>query len=402
MLVDNFSSIQLSQLGYGGAWNAALRINEALLAVGVNSEAEHEIGIDGSHSSQLSRMSSKIDFEIQRLSGANITTSVLRGSGNHSWYKGLMQKYNQTDIWNLHWIPGLPNRELANVIEKRNVVWTIHDTNPFTGVCHNTMTCNNFKSRCELCPQMINLLEFLPRLILEKKKSLLNSARNLTFVAPSKWIKEEFQESSIGADQEIHHIPNPIPNLFFGDKTAVLNKKKTVTLLGSNYSVSKNAELSAIALRQFLEKNLDTNIEIQIIGEKFQSLETFSQKCLPPGSSHEETADFLKRSDLFIYTSKFDNLPNLVLEAQAAGNVVIAHKEGGISECFIDGKTGIAVRSDPAAITQAIEEILLNTNLLRIMQGFAIDFVRDNYGVIQIGTKYMQLYENILLREKNI
>jgi glycosyltransferase involved in cell wall biosynthesis len=249
---------------------------------------------------------------------------------------------------------------------------------------------------------MISLLEFLPRRILDKKKSLLNSARNLAFVAPSKWIKEEFQESSLGADQEIYHIPNPIPNLFFGVKSAILNRKKTVTLLGSNYSVSKNAELSAIALRHFLEKNLDASIEIQIIGEKFQSLEPFTQTCLPPGSSQHETANFLKRSDLFIYTSKFDNLPNLVLEAQAAGNVVIAHREGGISECFIDGKTGIAVRSDPAAITQAIERIILNTDLLRLMQECAIEFVRDNYGVIQIGTKYMQLYENMLLREKNI
>ncbi len=48
---------------------------------------------------------------------------------------------------------------------------------------------------------------------------------------------------------------------------------------------------------------------------------------------------------IFIYTSLFDGVPNVLLEAMAAGLVVIAPDVGGISEIIKDGETGILLPS---------------------------------------------------------
>ena len=52
------------------------------------------------------------------------------------------------------------------------------------------------------------------------------------------------------------------------------------------------------------------------------------------------------RYDLFIYTSAFDGLPNVVLEAMAAGLGVIAANVGGVSEAVVPG-AGILIDTAP-------------------------------------------------------
>jgi glycosyltransferase involved in cell wall biosynthesis len=51
--------------------------------------------------------------------------------------------------------------------------------------------------------------------------------------------------------------------------------------------------------------------------------------------------------DAFIYTSAFDGLPNIVLEALACGMAVIAPDVGGIAEVVLDGETGHLIQNVP-------------------------------------------------------
>ena len=52
----------------------------------------------------------------------------------------------------------------------------------------------------------------------------------------------------------------------------------------------------------------------------------------------------LPAMDLFVLSSRTEALPNVLLEAQAAGVPVIAYDVGGIAEALIDGVTGILVK----------------------------------------------------------
>jgi glycosyltransferase involved in cell wall biosynthesis len=49
----------------------------------------------------------------------------------------------------------------------------------------------------------------------------------------------------------------------------------------------------------------------------------------------------------FLYTSLFDGLPNVLLEAIAAGLPVVAPDVGGVSELIDDGRTGCLLAADP-------------------------------------------------------
>lgn len=51
----------------------------------------------------------------------------------------------------------------------------------------------------------------------------------------------------------------------------------------------------------------------------------------------------LDRYDLFLYTSQWDGLPNVLLEAVSQGLPVIASRTGGVPDIIVDGETGFLV-----------------------------------------------------------
>jgi glycosyltransferase involved in cell wall biosynthesis len=394
--VKSPSSIHLSQIGYGGAWNAACRIQKAIQTLGAPSEIKCEID---SHLNGLkikNRLFPKLDYEIQQLTSNPFGVSTFRGFGNSSWYKTLMKTYKETDIWNLHWVPGKANFELSYLLKNKNIVWTLHDSNPFTGVCHYSLDCKNFTKSCGECPQVPKILQSIPKYILKEKRDLILNSRNLVFVAPSNWIMKEFKKSSLGNLASVERIPNPIPEHFMKDHTHERSKVPVVTLLGKNYAGAKNSRLSAMALLTFLNKYPSIKIGIQIIGDEFEELHRYEQICLPQGSSPEELAIFLKSSDIFIYTSLADNLPSLVLEAQAAGNVVIGLRKGGVPECFIPEITGFITDENQEEICEKIFDLVSHESQINKMKILSTNFVQKNFSYEYVGRKYLDLYETLL------
>ena len=63
--------------------------------------------------------------------------------------------------------------------------------------------------------------------------------------------------------------------------------------------------------------------------------------------------------DVLLYTSMSDGVPNIILEAIAAGLPVIASDDGGVGEVIKDKKTGILIKDiqNPDAYTKRIQEI---------------------------------------------
>jgi glycosyltransferase involved in cell wall biosynthesis len=77
---------------------------------------------------------------------------------------------------------------------------------------------------------------------------------------------------------------------------------------------------------------------------------------------HADTPDFYRAADVFALSSDFDNSPNAVLEAMAAGLPVVTTDVGGVRELVAD-RTGaaagaIVVASEPAAFAAALEQYL--------------------------------------------
>jgi hypothetical protein len=63
--------------------------------------------------------------------------------------------YQQADIVHFHWVSnGFLDYGHFFPANQKPVVWTLHDTNPFTGGCHYTEGCRAFAADCAGCPQL--------------------------------------------------------------------------------------------------------------------------------------------------------------------------------------------------------------------------------------------------------
>ena len=67
----------------------------------------------------------------------------------------------------------------------------------------------------------------------------------------------------------------------------------------------------------------------------------------------------INKSDIFLYTSRTDGMPNTILEATLAGLPIIASNDGGVGELIKDGETGILVEDmlNPDAYVEKLEKI---------------------------------------------
>ena len=76
----------------------------------------------------------------------NVYMSDMRGADIH----GALRKLDY-DVLHLHWI----NQRfisLDDLPKDKPIVWTLHDSWPFCGVCHYFLDCEKYKDKCRSCP----------------------------------------------------------------------------------------------------------------------------------------------------------------------------------------------------------------------------------------------------------
>ncbi|MCM8763061.1 MAG: glycosyltransferase family 4 protein [Candidatus Omnitrophica bacterium] len=106
--------------------------------------------------------------------------------------------------------------------------------------------------------------------------------------------------------------------------------------------------------------------------------------------------------DVFVLTSLWEGLPVAVLEAMAAGRVVIATDTGGISEAVIEGKTGFLVsRRDMNKMSERTISLLKDENLRKVIGENAKNYLGHDFTVGQMVNKTQNLYEDLIKEYKN-
>lgn len=108
--------------------------------------------------------------------------------------------------------------------------------------------------------------------------------------------------------------------------------------------------------------------------------------------SKQEVADLMRNADLFVLPSLAENLPVVLIEAQASGLPAVATNVGGVSE-LVDGAAGAMVPpADPPALAEAIR-----TALARDFDRLALAArARDRYGYDAIRDRWTAIYTRLL------
>lgn len=191
------------------------------------------------------------------------------------------QWIRNADIIHIHWFnQGFLSLKNVKQILKLNkpVVWTLHDMWAFTGGCHYSGTCENYRQYCGNCSFVKHPgNQDLSSKIWKRKEKIFKKA-NIRIVTCSEWLAQKARQSSLLQRFTISSIPNPIDtDLYFPKSKADIRNKlnlplnKKLILFGSANIMDQRKGLNYLlqALQKLKDENALTaeNIEIVLFGK---------------------------------------------------------------------------------------------------------------------------------------
>ena len=215
--------------------------------------------------------------------------------------------------------------------------------------------------------------------------------------------------------------PNKVITIYNGIETAPFEAAST-TVIRAQLNLPSTAPIVGTVGRLHPQKGLPylltafreinaiyPNAHLLVVGagELRAVLESQAQQL---GISHrviftgnrQDIPDLLACVDIFVLPSLWEGLPNVVLEAMAAGLPVVATAVGGTPEVVVNDVTGLLIPPrDPQALADAIHRLLRDPELRQRMGQAGRARVAEHFSVEQMVRKTETLYEH-LLAEKGL
>ena len=177
------------------------------------------------------------------------------------------------DVMHLHWINQrfIKLSDLAKV--DKPIVWTLHDSWPFCGVCHYFFDCEKYQTKCTLCPYLNNpsLEKDLSTEVWDEKNNIYKNLK-LHIVTPSKWLGDCANKSSLFGKFPVSVIHNcldtdifrPLKENEFSPRWAKISEKrleKTFVLYGAVNAATDQRKgfANLLSAFQILEKQGKVN-----------------------------------------------------------------------------------------------------------------------------------------------
>lgn len=330
----------------------------------------------------------------------NVFMSDLRHTDIH----GALQKLDY-DIVHLHWI----NNRFLDIDELKKVhkpiVWTLHDSWPFTGVCHLPYECKKYETQCGACPVLGSNKERDLSCEVFYKKWEAYQDLDLHIVTPSRWIGECAKRSALLGRYPITVIPNCIDTELYQpmDKADVrkslgLEENKRYLLFGAMQATTdKNKGFKQ--LLDALRSISGANLELIIYGTN-ENLDNYdiplSYRSI--GYVHNDAimTQLYNAADVTIVPSLSENLSNTIMESLSCGTPVVAFNIGGNSDMIEHKQNGyLAKELDSEDLAKGIEWCILHSTDGALSKK-ARQKVMDNFTIEIVSEQYKKLYESLV------
>ncbi len=119
-----------------------------------------------------------------------------------------------------------------------------------------------------------------------------------------------------------------------------------------------------------------------------------SQNISMPGKV-ENVHCFLQCADIFVFTSRREGMPNVILEAMACGVPVISTPVSGIGNIITDGKNGeILDTSNNQLPIELMEKLYVDESLRTKYSKMGLSVISEKFSLDSIVSKYEQVYTN--------
>ncbi len=336
------------------------------------------------------------------------------------WASGLLVGDNPliaaSRIIHLHWVNHFLDlhslEELARL--RRPIVWTLHDEWLYTAGCHYTSGCEQFRSRCAECPQLLHDPYRLVEAWFDQKASVIDDL-DLTVVTPSAWLGERARRSRLLRDKPVHVIRNafdidvfkpPVPTARAAVRSEHGFDSDTIVFGFGAQSLAdtrKGFGLLLGALRTLVDDGSlrGRRLGLLVFGTRSAELDALGEhvRIAYIGDLHEESAiaEVLSAMDAFVVPSLEENYPNVIIESLLCGTPVIGFGCGGIPEQIDDGHQGLVVRpvGDVPALAGAIRRFCSDEPLRQRLRRFDREVIARRHSFAQIGSETVDLYRSL-------
>lgn len=327
----------------------------------------------------------------------DIYMSDLRSTSIH----GALRKLDY-DLLHLHWINQrfIDIEELAEI--RKPIVWTLHDTWPFCGVCHYFVECDRYRTHCGTCPMLgSNGEKDLAYEVFEKKLAAYKDI-DLHIVTPSRWLGDCAKKSVLLGRFPVHVIPNCIDTDLFQPKTDSSTKRdKPFILYGAMNAASDSRKGFAYlltALRLLDQRGMEAKLGVfganqQDLPMAFKHIEV---SFLGYVNDNSVLTKLYTQADVMVVPSLTENLSNTIMESLSCGTPVVGFDIGGNGDMIDHKRNGyLAAERDCEDLANGIEWCLEH-NADGALSKKARQKVMDNFTIDKVSEQYKQLYESLL------
>lgn len=348
--------------------------------------------------------------------------NVFMSDMRHTNIHGALQKLDY-DVIHLHWINNrfLDIRELAKI--HKPIVWTLHDSWPFCGVCHYFIDCERYQTHCGACPMLGSKNEQdLAYEIFEKKLAAYNDL-DLHIVTPSQWLGDCAKNSALLGRFPVHVIPNCLDTELFRplSKTDILTiaehqqnaaiysvlreamekkREKPIILFGAMNAANDKIKgfASLLSALQLLDKQ-GFNARLVVFGANPQELPMKFQNINVTfvGYIHDSTilTALYNTADVVVVPSYSEVFGQTASEAMSCGTPVVAFRCTGIQDVVEEGCGYLAEPYSSEDFARGIKYCVEN-NTNNILGKIARESAVRRFTINVVSKQYKQLYQSLL------
>lgn len=330
---------------------------------------------------------------------------------------GLMTNFNSSlindfapDIINLHWVTNgfLPIGTLKKF--KTPIVWTMHDSWPFTGGCHLPGDCQRYEQSCGKCPILGSKKECDLSNYILKRKSKSWRDLNLTIVTDSNWLADCVRKSSVFKNNRIEAInPGLDLNQFkpidkkLAKSLLLLPTDKKLVLFGAMHStrdLNKGFQFLKPAIQQISETTIGSNAELVVFGaSEPPNPPDLGMKAHYVGRLHDDfsLSILYSAADVMVVPSIRESFGQTASEAMACGTPVVAFSCTGLLDIVDHKQNGyLAVPYEIDDLAKGIEWVLsLNENGYKDLSEKAHSKAEKSFSIELMVQKYLHLFNEL-------
>lgn len=279
------------------------------------------------------------------------------------------QLIKEADIIYLHWIAnGISLNELHALLSMdKPIIVFLHDMWIITGGCNYSLGCKRFMTGCENCGLFKNGATTSEDNLI-KKISMFSNRKNVLFMTPSEWMKGCAENSLVTQKCKICHVPNYVDDNVFKpiDKRmarSILNlpQDKILITFGCQSGVRNKLKgweymIQAINMLPY-EKDM---VNIVIYGSDYNAETEKSIKYpihfLGPIWDEHKLMLICNSSSLFVSPSLGESFGLTLLENTLCNTPVVSFDNTAIPEIVKTGKNGyLAKNKDVDDLAKSIE-----------------------------------------------